>query len=95
MNRTIQRLIIVAALMLTVSCVSYYDDFDRNGYHGSYTSPSYHYSYNSPIRVRGLSQNDFSMMDNHPGDYFNSQLWSGVGAISAYSMHNFATFMLR
>ncbi len=74
-------------LMLTVlsSCVSYYD-----GYENDYFASSYGSYYNSPLRVRGLSYNDFYMLDNYPHDYFNMQIWSAVSDISRFSIVSIA-----
>lgn len=93
---------LIACFLLISGCVSYYDDYDRNGYHGGYVSPAYHYSYNapvysydgsSPIGLRGLTVNDFYMLDNHPGDYFDMQLWGGVSQLSHFAIHNLVRYM--
>ena len=64
-------------------CVSYYDEYEQ-----SYYVPASGYSYyNSPLRLRGLTENDFYLLDNYPGDYLNTQFWSGVSSVSRFAIH--------
>ncbi len=65
------------------ACVSYYEEYEQ-----SYYVPSSGYSYyTSPLRLRGLSERDFYMLDNYPGDYFDTQFWSGISSISRFGIH--------
>lgn len=65
------------------ACVSYYEEYEQ-----SYYVPSSSYSYyTSPLRLRGLSERDFYMLDNYPGDYFDTQFWSGISSISRFGIH--------
>ena len=69
-------------LLLLSGCVSYYD-----GYEQSYYVPASTYSYyNSPLRLRGLSEQDFYMLDNYPGDYLNTQIWSGMSSVGHFAI---------
>lgn len=75
--------LILAAFLLLTSCVSYYEEYEQ-----SYYVPSSGYTfYNAPLRVRGLSENDFYMLNNYPKDYFNSALWAGVSNVSRFGIH--------
>ena len=89
------RRLVLTAVCLLAGCASYYDDYDRYGYHGSYASPSYHYSYTayhnapgSPLRLRPLGEHDFYMLDNYPGDYLAAGVWEGIGGLSHFAIHN-------
>lgn len=69
-------------LLLLSGCVSYYD-----GYEQSYYAPASTYSYyNSPLRLRGLSEQDFYMLDNYPRDYLNTQIWSGMSSVGRFAV---------
>ena len=74
---------LIFLILLLSSCVSYYDEYEQSfaDYRG------YNY-YNSPLRIRGLNTNDFYMLDNHPGEYFNTQMWSTIGNVSTFAIHN-------
>ena len=74
---------ILVSLLLLASCVSYYDEYEQS----YYTSGSGYSYYNSPLRLRGLSENDFYLLDNYPGDYLNTQFWSGVSSVSRFAIH--------
>lgn len=77
------RVLILLSFLLLSGCVSYYEEYEE-----SYYVPASGYSYyNSPLRLRGLSENDFYMLDNYPGDYLNAQFWSGVGSVSRFAIH--------
>ncbi len=77
------KLLLLAALFCLCSCVSYYEEYEQ-----SYYVPSSGYTfYNAPLRIRGLSEQDFYMLDNYPGSYFNSALWAGVGNVSRFAIH--------
>ena len=84
--------ICLTILMILISgCVSYYDEYEQS-YYGNYGEYSY---YNAPLRVKPLTYNDFYMLDNHPRDYFNSQLWSGASDISRFAIHNLFRALVR
>ena len=72
-------------LLLLSGCVSYYE-----GYEQSYYAPTSTYSYyDSPLRLRGLSEQDFYMLDNYPRDYLNAQFWSGMSSVGRFAIHSF------
>lgn len=77
----IKKIFLAAGWMFLSSCVSYYQ-----GYENDYYASSYGSYYNSPLRVRGLSYNDFYMLDNYPRDYFDMQLWSAVSNVTRFSI---------
>ncbi len=66
------------------ACVSYYEEYEQSYY---VPSSGYSYYYTSPLRLRGLSERDFYMLDNYPGDYFDTQFWSGISSISRFGIH--------
>ena len=78
-----RNLLLCLVLFSLSACVSYYEEYER-----SYYVPNSGYSYyNSPLRLRGLSERDFYMLDNYPGDYFDTQIWSGISSISRFGIH--------
>lgn len=80
-----------AGIFCLCGCVSYYDDYDRYSSAGSYygySVPVSGFGYNSPLRLKPLSEHDFYMMNNYPGDYWNMQLWSGISELSRFSIHS-------
>ncbi len=81
-----KRLIFLFSIILLCSCVSYYDGYEQS--YGVETYTGYNY-YNSPLRLRGLNENDFYMLDNYPSDYLNTQLWSATSDLSRFAVHNF------
>jgi len=77
----IRKLFLIACLMILNGCVSYYQEYESDYYASGYSS-----YYNSPLRLRGLSYNDFYMLDNYPQDYFDMQLWSAVTNVTHFSI---------
>ena len=82
--------VLVLCLLLS-SCVSYYEEYEQS----LAEVPSGYSYYNSPLRLRGLTVNDWYMIDNHPEDYFNTQMWSGISDVSRFSIHSFFRAMAR
>ncbi len=78
-------LMTITMVLALCSCVSYYDDYEQSYATSTYTGYSY---YNSPLRLRGLSVNDIYMLDNHPGDYLDTQMWGAVGHIGHFAVHS-------
>ncbi len=87
----LKKVLFIVFVFLLSSCVSYYDEYEQS-YYGNYGEYSY---YNAPLRVKPLTYNDFYMLDNHPRDYFNSQLWSGANDISRFAIHNLFQALIR
>lgn len=94
----------VFALLFWVSaCVSYNEEYEvqRYGNYGEYTYNSSSYGeqgysyYNSPLRIRGLTYNDFYMLDNHPSEYFEHSLWSGLADVNRFVIHSFFRSLVR
>lgn len=96
---------LIIILLSLCSCASYYyKGYDENYYASNfpgYQSKRYYYrtykpqpvqSYpipQTPISVRPLTTQDFYMLDNHPEDYFNTQMWEASSGIGSYAIHNF------
>lgn len=75
----------ITMVLALCSCVSYYDDYEQSYATSTYTGYNY---YNSPLRLRGLSVNDIYMLDNHLGDYLDTQMWGAVGHIGHFAVHS-------
>ena len=86
-----KKYVVLILVLLLCGCVSYYE-----GYEQSISEPYIDYTYyNSPLRIRPMSVNDWYMIDNHPEDYFNTQMWSGISDVSRFSIHSFFRAMAR
>lgn len=83
--------LLILLFPLLVSCVSYHKEYEQAylGYRTPYNV------YNSPLRIRQLNYQDFYMMDNHPKDYFKTQMWSGVNSFSQFAIHSFFRNLVR
>ncbi len=88
------RVYLVCLIFLLSGCVSYYDEYEQSLY-DSRTNGYGYTVYNSPLRLRGLSYSDFYMLDNHPQDYFDMQLWSGINNISRFAIHGIVQNLAR
>ncbi len=77
---------LVGLVLLLSGCVSYADEYEQSLY-GSGANGYGYTVYNSPLRLRGLNYSDFYMLDNHPQNYFDMRLWSGISNISRFAIH--------
>ena len=79
----------LALIFMLGGCVSYYDGYDNYGYSGAYVTPSSYYQLPSggSLGFSGLSYQDFYMLDNYPGDYFDAQLWGAVNCLTRAGIH--------
>ncbi len=89
MNRKIRTLTAAGLFLALGGCVSYYDGYDNYGYSGAYVTPSSYYQLPSggSLGFSGLSYQDFYMLDNYPGDYFDAQLWGAVNCLTRAGIH--------
>ncbi len=75
----------------------YYIDSGESNYFSPYNDGYANYSgraanavgsYMASSNFRGLTTDDFYMMDNYPREYFNSQLLSGFSSLNRYVIHS-------
>lgn len=87
--------------ILLSSCASYYySGYDESYYASNFpgyqqrqsqsqTSTQSRSRPQPQLHVRPLNTHDFYMMDNHPGEYFDEQVWNAASGVSSYAIHNF------
>ena len=89
-----KKICILLTSLILFGCVSYYEGYEqsylRTQKNSTYSSGfgGYNY-YNSPLRIRGLSRNDFRQMSDNPRGYYNAKFWEGIGHINRFAIHSF------
>lgn len=92
----------ILLIFFVCSCASYYySGYDESYYASNFPgynhqrqqqnhsqSRSYHAGH-PRIGVRPLNTHDFYMLDNHPSEYMDAQMWGAASGLSNIAIHNF------